>query len=174
MKAIRFDDYWQEGRPYLQGIEYNFVVDEMTRIALWESGGADLMSLAGNARIAKDLRDRGYKIESQLGGQEPCKVLISDSANADSPFSNIKVRQAVEYAIDKEAIAKAFGYGFWEAAPQVPSPIAPAHIPDLVPRAYDTAKAKQLLTEAGFPNGFKSKIIAANTQNKDILVALQS
>jgi peptide/nickel transport system substrate-binding protein len=171
LKAIRFDDYWQTGKPYLQGVDFMFVVDEMTRVALWKSGGADLMNLAGNARIASDFQKEGEKIDSQVAG---AFILLPDGANADSPFANLKVRQAVEYAIDKAAIAKAFGFGFWEAASQIPSPIAPAYIADLAARNYDTAKAKQLLTEGGFPNGFKTKIIADNTQNQNVLVALQS
>jgi len=100
--------------------------------------------------------------------------LFPDSANADSPWANVKVRQAVEYAVDKEAIARTFGYGFWKAAYQLPNPDSQAYVSTITARKYDVAKARQLLAEAGFPNGFKTKIIAQNTVNKDIIVALQS
>ena len=171
LKTVRNEDYWQPGKPYLFGVDYLFIADEMTRNALFRSGGAEVLNTAGNARVASEFAAQGYKVVAQVSGAE---ILIPDSANATSPWANLKVRQAAEYAIDKEAIAKAFGFGYWKAANQVPSPEAPAHTPTLPGRKYDTAKAKQLLSEAGFPNGFKTKIIAANTANKDILVALQS
>jgi ABC-type transport system substrate-binding protein len=56
--------------------------------------------------------------------------MIFDSANADSPFSNKKVRQAVDYAIDKEALVKAKGYGYWQAAYQLPPVGTMAFNPD--------------------------------------------
>jgi len=94
---------------------------------------------------------------------------VPDSANADSPWSNIKVRQAAEYAIDKIAIARALGYGFKTEAYQLPSPSNPAYNPNLTgKRLYDLAKAKALLAEAGYPNGFKTKIIAQTGGNLDI------
>jgi peptide/nickel transport system substrate-binding protein len=110
--------------------------------------------------VASEPATAGYKIISQTAGAQ---ALIPDSANADSPWSKLKVREAAEYAMDREAIARTFGYGYWKAAYQAPSPEAPAYVASIPGRKYDTAKAKQLLTEAGYPNGFKTKLIAADT-----------
>ena len=101
--------------------------------------------------------------------------MIPDTADTDSPWSKPLVREAVEYALDKETIVKAFGYGFWQPAYQVPDHNNLAYDPAIQPRQYDVAKAKQLLTEAGYPNGFKTTIIVGPQGiSKDFAVALQS
>lgn len=172
MRGVRFDYYWQTGKPYLQGVQFLFVADELTRVALFKTGGAEVMDLAGNGRIASELKKDGWNIEARVSG---ATVMYPDSANADSPWSNLKVRQAAEYALDKENIAKAFGFGYFTAATQIPSPTAPSYNKELPVRKYDPEKAKALLKEAGFPNGFKTKIIAqSGALNMDVCVAIQN
>ena len=117
------------------------------------------------------MQSAGFDIITQPGG---ATVLVPDSGNADSPWSNLKVRMAAELALDKEAMAKTFGYGYWIPAYQLNSPASLAHISTLPGRKYDLAKAKALLTEAGYPNGFKTRIIVASGGNMDIPQTVQS
>ncbi len=171
-KTLRNQNYWDTGKPYLDEVDYVYVADEMTRVALFKSGGAEVLDLNYNGRIANELKTSGYTIESLLGG---CNMLLPDSLNANSPWSNIKVRQAAEYAIDKVTLTNSFGFGYWKPAYQMPSPGSVVYDPNFSgARAYDVAKAKQLLSEAGYPDGFKTKIIAGNTVNRDIIVAIQA
>ncbi len=88
---------------------------------------------------------------------------IPDSGNPDSPWANLKVRQAAEYAIDKAAIALKLGGP--DVIPEYQwGPIGSyAYIPDLPARKYDPVKAKQLLAEAGYPNGFKTTFNQGST-----------
>ena len=172
--AINFTkntNYWEEGKPYVDALDQIFVADELTRLALFKSGGADIMSLQDNGRIANELKADGFEIISYQVG---ATVLVPDSANADSPWSNIKVRQAAEHAIDKNAIVTAFGYGNWKAANQINSPANMAYDSTIEGRNYDASKAKQLLSEAGYPDGFKTRLIVQNTFNKDVAVTIQS
>jgi peptide/nickel transport system substrate-binding protein len=171
LTATRNNNYWNTGKPYLDGVQYLFVADEMTRMALFKSGGADVLNTNSSGRVAVDLQSQGFKLASQTNG---IYALIPDGGNSDSPWSNAKVRMAAEYAIDKEAISRTFGYGFSQAAYQMPSPKNKAFDPTIEGRKYDAAKARQLLTEAGYPNGLKSKIIAPNTIDQNIIVALKS
>ncbi len=164
-------DYWEQGKPYLDGLNQLFVADELTRLALFKSGGAEILNLGDNGRVTNDLKASGYKVLTYQAG---ATVLVPDSGNADSPWSNLKVRQAAEYAIDKDAIVSAFGWGYWKTANQLNSPANAAYDTAIESRKYDPAKAKQLLADAGYPNGFKTRIIAQNTFNRDIAVALQS
>jgi peptide/nickel transport system substrate-binding protein len=171
LTAVKFDNYWQKGKPYLDQVQYVNVVDELTRLATLRSGKGEICDLNKSGKAAIALKNDGYQIYTQSSG---ALALIPDSVNAASPWSNIKVRQAAEYAIDKDAIAKAFGYGFTSAAYQWYPEGAWAYNPAIVQRKYDPAKAKQLMTEAGYPNGFKSVIISDNTANKDIATAVKS
>ncbi len=94
--------------------------------------------------------------------------------NGDSPLSKKKVREAVSYAINRDAIVKARGFGFWTAANQIPSPGQPGYVKNLDFGRYDPKKAKQLLAEAGYPSGFKTKLIVQPALvDKDAMVAVQ-
>jgi peptide/nickel transport system substrate-binding protein len=172
VKTVKNKDYWDTGKPYLDGVQYFFVADQLTRLALFKSGGADAVDLNSNGRDANDLKALGYNILTQQTGTD---VLVPDSINADSPWSNAKVRQAAEYAIDKVALNNAFGYGYNGVAYQICSTSESVYDPNFAgERKYDVAKAKQLLSEAGYPNGFKTRIISAVTGNRDKIIAIQS
>jgi peptide/nickel transport system substrate-binding protein len=171
LTTARNENYYETGKPYLDGVKYLYVTDELTRVALFKSGGAEVLNTSGNPKTAKELEAAGYKIISQVGG---ASVLVPDSLNPNSPWSNLKVRQAAEYAMDREALAKAFGYGYWQAAYQIQSPLSLAFDSNLAGRKFDVTKAKQLLTEAGFTDGFKTNLIVATGGNNDIPTMIQS
>jgi ABC-type transport system substrate-binding protein len=145
----------------------------MTRAQSLQAGEVDM--------IAGDLTKIEYDLQ-QKGGYLPIDkmflaiaCLVPDSKNTASPLSNPKVRQAVDYAIDRDAIVNSLGYGFWVATPEFAIPGTPAYATDITPRAYNVDKAKQLLAEAGYPNGFKTQIMGnAVTTNKDVMVAVQN
>jgi peptide/nickel transport system substrate-binding protein len=124
-----------------------------------------------NPKDANDLQKAGYTIVSFPAA---ANVLIPDSMNANSPWANAKVRMAAEYAINKEAMSSAFGYGFNPPAYQAPPLGTPAIIPNLTGRKYDVAKAKQLMAEGGYPNGFKTTIITSSTLDRDGATAIQA
>lgn len=84
--------------------------------------------------------------------------------NKMAPFNNVKVRQAMEYAIDKSKIVKLLNNRAVAANQPLPPGIK-GYVSNLDPSAtytYDPAKAKQLLAEAGFPNGFSTTLYSAN------------
>ena len=101
--------------------------------------------------------------------------LVPDTANADSPWANLNFRQAVEYAIDREGIAKAFGYGYWQATYQIPPSSTIVYDPNFtMGRKYDLEHAKQLLAAAGYASGVKTSIVYNSTMsNVNILSAVQ-
>jgi peptide/nickel transport system substrate-binding protein len=165
----RFENYWDTGKPYLDGMQFIYVADMLTRTVLYRSGGGDVMNV--DAKTASEFQAAGNKVVSIPNAT---LALFPDSANPDSPWANIKVRQAAEYALDKEAITRAFGFGFYKAAYQLPSTSSSANVPTITGRKYDVAKAKQLLTEAGFPSGFKSRLIAPSSTSRDLMAIMQS
>jgi ABC-type transport system substrate-binding protein len=79
--------------------------------------------------------------------------------NSDSLLADKRVRQAIEYAIDRPAIVQALGHGYWRTLTQLATERVCGYNPEIEGRPYNPAKAKQLLAEAGFPNGLKTKLI---------------
>jgi peptide/nickel transport system substrate-binding protein len=165
-------NYWETGKPYLDTVQYLIVGDSLTAEALFKSGGAEVVQNYSDL-MGSRLQAAGYKqVFAQVGMST---ALWPDSMNADSPWSNLKVRQAAEYAIDKVGLAKAFGYGNWTASYQFNSAASPAFDSAVTNRTYDVAKAKQTLADAGYPNGLKTNIyVSPFGSNYDIAVALQA
>jgi ABC-type transport system substrate-binding protein len=100
--------------------------------------------------------------------------LSGDSANQESIHADKRIRAAIEYAIDRKAMAKALGYGYWEPMDQYASKKSNGYNADLKGRPYNPEKAKRLLAEAGYPNGLKIRIVTVTTrQERDIWALLQ-
>jgi ABC-type transport system substrate-binding protein len=104
--------------------------------------------------------------------------VLFDSATPDSPFKDARVRQAVEYAIDKVAMTQGIGLGTQFPAYQfaISPPVGqdPWYLPDQPKREFNVAKAKQLLTEAGYPNGFTYPLVSDVRIRQDQVVAIQT
>jgi peptide/nickel transport system substrate-binding protein len=65
-------NYWNSGKPYLDGVQYLFVADEMTRVALFKAGGGDILNTNRNGRLAAEFQALGYKILTQPTVLQPC------------------------------------------------------------------------------------------------------
>jgi peptide/nickel transport system substrate-binding protein len=169
LEYVRFDDYWGD-KSLVDGIKYIYIVDATTASMAYKSGDSLVWEQSDPKTAQQLIKSGNYAGLTRLG---PNMYLVPDSANPDSPWSKLDVRQAMEYAIDKQAIVDTFGFGFWYPVyqPNVPSQFG--YVPDLAQRKYDQAKAKQLLAKAGYPNGFSTKIITSSSLEKDTLVAVQ-
>ena len=83
----------------------------------------------------------------------------------DTPFKDVRVRQALNYAVDKEAIVKGVLGGLAKVASQGATPVAFGYHPNLKPFPYDPAKAKKLLAEAGYADGlsFMAEVVTGSS-----------
>jgi peptide/nickel transport system substrate-binding protein len=172
LKFTRFDDYWG-GKPYLDGVEFRIVADPMTASASIRAGEADAWFSASRLppKEVVELQKQGYNVTSY---PQTMMHLLPDTVHPDSPFAKKGVREAIEYAIDKVTMAKAMGYGLMDAGYQMAVPNSEGYVKNYKGRVYDPAKAKQLLAKAGYPNGFKTKIILPAGQiYRDLATAIQ-
>nr|MBO2472346.1 ABC transporter substrate-binding protein [Bacillota bacterium] len=153
------NERYHQGRPYLDGIQYRIINDAATRIAEFEAGNLHATALTTDAliRFQRDPRYRDYILTTND------LTLYFIGLNATRPpFDDYRVRQAVSWAVDRELLAETVvQYTRIPAQGPIP-PGLDGYRPDLVGYGYDPAKARQLLAEAGYPNGLTFEVHIAN------------
>jgi peptide/nickel transport system substrate-binding protein len=176
-KFVKNEAYWgkdDQGNqlPYLDGVNYIFSDDETTREQLMLTGQGDWALSVGPGNSAAKMRDAGLNI---IIPSDMTVNLFPDTADASSPWSKAEVREAAEYAIDKEEIASGLGLGFVEPVTQLIPRASASYDSSYQPtRSYDPEKAKQLLASAGYPNGFDTTLILSPVgADKDLAAAIQ-
>jgi peptide/nickel transport system substrate-binding protein len=141
----RNDDYW-DGAPPLEAVVYRPITDANTRVAEMLSGGIDLMVEVPPDNLDQFRQDPAFKVYEQAGPHLWFLILNAK----EGPFADKRVRQAVNYAIDKKALVDDVLQGTAEvAAGPTPPAFAWAYNDALEPYPYDPDKAKALLKEAG-------------------------
>jgi len=169
IRYVKNENYWDKGKPYVDALEYILVADETTGLINLKAGNADMFQTQ-MARNAADMKATpGFKV---IFIPNSVAMFWPDSGNADSPFANLKVRQALDYALDKEGMAQAVQFGLAGAAYQPAPSYSIGYLPNFTPVKYDPNKAKQLLAEAGFPS-IKATLTAGPDANKDFLASVQ-
>ena len=176
-KLMKNPNYWgkdaQDNQlPYLDEIDFTFSADNTTELMMAKSGEVDMIVNTFSGKQLTDYKDLGWRTNFFYDANE---VWAPDSAHPDSPWSKLEVRQAAEYAVDRATIAEKFGYGFLQAPNQIPPRSTTAYDPNYsLGRNYDPAKAKELLAQAGYPDGFKTSLIVWQGGNRDIALAEQA
>lgn len=160
----RFDDYFADspkGKPPIKRMVYKTVPDMNTQVAELITGGLDWAYY-----IPEDQAERLRKVPKvKVTNAETFRVAYltldaAGKADPNSPLKNLKVRQAINHAIDRAGITKNLVGG---QSRVIPSPCYPKQFgcaQDVAQYAYDPAKAKTLLAEAGFGGGFKIEFLA--------------
>jgi peptide/nickel transport system substrate-binding protein len=170
VKFTRNENYWQPGKPYLDGVEYIIINDSVTQMMALKAGDADVhYNLI--QKDAYDLKQIGFNVTAA-----PASIYqwLPDSANPSSPWSNVDVRRAGQHAIDTQTMAKAQGYGWADGYYNQVFPKGnPAYDPTIVGYPYDVEKAKALLAKAGYPKGFKTTLYDQAPLTGDIAAATQ-
>lgn len=148
----RFDDYWQ-GKPHLDKVVAEIYGNNLVIQAAMEAGNLDAF-VASDYDMAKEMETKGFTlIKSAIPSQ--AYTLNYNSFDTTGPLANAEVRKAVGYAIDKNAIVDALCKGFCEASTQWSLPGNVQYNSDIVGFPYDPEKAKQMLADAGYPDGFE-------------------
>ena len=169
MTVVKNPNYWRTGMPYYDEIDITYIPDAMTAMAKMQAGEADMWSGA-TVQNAQDLEKAGFKVN--WGPGFGYVIAFSDS-DPTSIFNNLKVREAVEYAINRPALANTIGFGTYEPMTQLAGKNFPAYIPNFDPRPYNVDQAKQLLSDAGYPNGFQTTLMTTQT-NADAAAIIQA
>ena len=148
------EDYWG-GVPYYKRYVFKPMPESSSRVAAIMTGEADIVNHVPPHQAAAIEKNSGTSIASTLNGQ-----IIVLAINAEQqPFNDKRVRQALNYAVDKETICSSLFLGYTKPL-NGPIPwVDFGYNPDLEPYPYDVEKAKALLSEAGHKEGFSFTLI---------------
>ncbi|MCD7059816.1 ABC transporter substrate-binding protein [Pelagibacterium xiamenense] len=141
-------DYW-DGAPNLEAVVFRPITDANTRVAEMLSGGIDVMVEVPPDNVDQFASDAAFEVYEQAGPHVWYVMLNAQHG----PFTDKLVRQAANYAVNKEALVEDILQG---TATVADSPVAPAfnwaYNEGLEPYPYDPAMAEELLAEAGVEN----------------------
>ncbi len=157
----RFADYWdKDSKGNVDHLTLVPIKENATRVAALLSGDVDMIApVAPNDLKRVDSAD-GVDLVT-LPGTRIIEFQLNQNANP--ALKDVRVRQAIVYAINNEGIAKKIMRGFATAAAQQSPTGYAGHNPELKPR-FDLDKAKALMKEAGYEDGFELSMIAPNNR----------
>lgn len=168
----RFDGYWGEKQPWQRVIRKE-VPNDAARVAQLKAGQFDLIARVPATDVATlerdpkltvvkgdtiyvfnmefDMRDKAYQVVAKDG-----------SALSANPLRDVRVREAIDLAIDRKALADIAMEGAGRPAKEIVTPTIFGYNKSLPEPKVDLARAKKLLTDAGYPNGFKGSFLFTN------------
>jgi len=158
LKVTKNDKYWKPGLPKLASVTFRSVPENGARIAMLQTGEAQFI----------------YPMPPEMVRviQANQDVMLIDAPSiieryvafnvTKKPFDDVRVRQALNYAVDKTAFAKIVWSGYEDPA-DAPIPPKLGFYVKQGAWPHDVAKAKALLAEAGYPNGFETEMWANTT-----------
>jgi peptide/nickel transport system substrate-binding protein len=184
MTVARNDDYWGERAPWAS-VTLRTITRDPSRVAALLAGDVDAIDgvpTADKARIASDPRLRLFS-----GPAAVVHYIALDSGRAESPFvsaregqpaltrnplSDVRVRRALSAALDRSAIVERLMEGSAQAASQFLPSTVDGTSPNLRPTPHDPARARAMLAEAGYPQGFRLTLHATTDRYpKDAQIA---
>jgi peptide/nickel transport system substrate-binding protein len=147
-----FEGYWRK-TPHVKRIVYRSLPEETTRAAALKKGEVDIVYLLSGP-VAQDVqRTPGLKLVSRAVAPSVFWIDLPDQWDPKSPWHDRRVRKAASLAIDRQALNQAETLGFSKPTGSL-IPGALEFSKSFEPDPFDPGKARQLLAEAGYPNGF--------------------
>jgi len=158
LKVTRNENYWRPGWPKVDTITLRPIPENGTRVATLLSGETQFIYPMAPEQVASVEGKEGCEIQNLPS----ILVLYLGMNQLKKPFSDIRVRQALNYALNKKALAKVVHSGFLDPLESTMSPGVEFYARQGT-WEYDPEKAKTLLREAGYPQGFETEIWGPNT-----------
>ena len=175
VELARFDGYWG-AKPAWEHVTIRMLTSEPSRTAALLAGDVDAIENIPAADLPRLKRDPSLRVAQTVSWRTLYFMLDQKSAApagvADAqgqplgrnPFKDVRVRQALSLAIDRQALATRVLEGMAMPAANVVSPPILGHDPSLKPIAADSAAARKLLADAGYPAGFTLTVYGPNNR----------
>ncbi|MEM7488095.1 MAG: ABC transporter substrate-binding protein [Pseudomonadota bacterium] len=161
----KFDDYWNAEAIAFDSVTFLPIPDTTVRLANLQSGDIDMLERLAATDLAQAEADPGIQVESAVSlGYQGITFNVGNGENSETPWGQDKrLRQALSYAVDREAINQVVFEGAFAPGNQSFPPNSPWYSGDFPVEARDVEKARALLAEAGYPDGIDLTVQVPNT-----------
>lgn len=155
VKLERFPDYFIKGQPYLDTVIFKIMPDPAAKLAALKAGEVDVVDQVPPQEVEELKKNPEIKlVQAPSNG-----IYIMALNNARPPFDKKEVRQAISYAVDKRGVIEAAQWGQGAPIGSHMPPVSPFYV-DLTDKyPYSPDKARELLAQAGYSEGFEVTLI---------------
>ena len=168
LDLVKNEYYWEEGKPYLDSVRFKFIADVNTAFTELQAGTIDVLNYLTSPQVqalTKSAKDEFRIVEGNMN-----LVHAMFLNNQSGPLSDVRVRQAICYAVDRDAINS---FLFDGKSTIIGSHMIPSLTTWYQPEAasvytYDVEKAKDLLKQAGYENGFELTITVPSSYSQHV------
>ena len=171
----RFEDYWKPDQPYLDRVVFKIIPDEAAQLAALRAGEVDIIRDANIDVVSPLADDPNFEIYSDVTGET--RVVQVSVKGDDKPWNDIRVRQAMSMAINRQEIADKVYGGNAKLTASVPDGWGPYGLPasELEQNPYlqyNPDRARELLAEAGYADGFDIELMTVTVAQYENLAAI--
>jgi peptide/nickel transport system substrate-binding protein len=151
-------DYHVKGLPKLERVTFRFITDPNAVLAALKAGDVDASLFGLGPEHVQDVqKDARFQV---IVGDTTNDVILAMN-NSRKPYSDVRVRRAITYGINKSDVLKGAMFGLGKILGTNVDPLNPYYVDMAKAMPYDPARAKKLLAEAGYPNGFETVLKVA-------------
>jgi peptide/nickel transport system substrate-binding protein len=146
--------FWEAGKPYLDELTFKVLTDANSRMLQFQSGDLDVATAVPYSQV------ESLKANPDINFHDSAVARIDywGINCVKEPFTDVKVRQAINYAVNKDAIIQNVLFGAGQVA-NTYLPLMYGHDDTVPAYAYDVAKAQELIAQSSVPNGFEAEVI---------------
>jgi peptide/nickel transport system substrate-binding protein len=148
VRLERFDGYWNPELPYLDGALFRIISDANARTSALQAGDVDVAGIFPE-QVTMVSGSSNLKV---IDGTATAEITVAMN-NSRAPFNDVRVRQAITHAINKEQIVQGAFFGYGAVIGTHMSPSEPYYIDLSETYPYNPARARELLAEAGYASG---------------------
>lgn len=155
---VRNPDYFEEGLPYLDEVHQIYIKEYAAQVSALKTGEIDIMYFAPVEIVEQLKADPNVEVRvTPAPSFQPIIMFVNHK-----PFDDVRVRQALRFALDRQAMMEAATGGLGTLGNDTPvGPANPYYNKALPQRERDVGKAKKLLAEAGYPNGVEVTVFTS-------------
>ena len=142
-------NYFGEAKPSIEKVSFKIIPNPTTLLASLKSGDVDVTGISGD-QVAQLKSNPDIKILNEPSNS----VQVLALNNANKPLNDVRVRQAITLAVNKKEVIDGAGFGYGTVIGSHMAPVSPYYVDESKTLSFNLKKAKELMKEAGYEQGF--------------------